>query len=107
MNISKWMVIVLDWSGWTLDRIIVLAMGLLFQVIFVQVTLFHYRQNFRHWSMWIPVLGTPLTLPSLVSAVSILGLIVLHWGWVYTSEYEIHYPNFNVMDEEEHWDPHT
>lgn len=54
------MVIVVDWNGWPLDRVFILAMGLLFLVIFVQVTLFHYRQNFRHWSMWIPVLATPL-----------------------------------------------
>lgn len=134
------MVIVLGWNGWPLDRVFILAMGLLFLVIFVQVTLFHYRQNFRHWSMWIPVLATPLfglclvlfafynagwllsllnvllaigiiaglfgsfmhirgvgkrvdgyklrnflvgpplTLPGLVTAVSLLGLIALNWG---------------------------
>lgn len=134
------MVIILGWNDWSLARVFILAMGLLFLVIFVQVTLFHYRQNFRHWSMWIPVLGTPifglclvlftfynaswllslltvllaigiiaglfgsfmhirgvgqrvdgyklrnfmigppLTLPALVSAVSLLGLIALHWG---------------------------
>ncbi|HHW38147.1 MAG TPA: hypothetical protein GXX18_13080 [Bacillales bacterium] len=133
------MVNFLNWNGWSLDRIIILAMGLLFLVIFVQVTLFHYRQNFRHWSMWIPVLATPifgiclvvftyynvdwlhsllnillivgilaglfgsfmhikgvgkrvdgyklrnfmigppLTLPALISAVSLLGLIALYW----------------------------
>lgn len=50
----------MDWIGWSLNRIIILAMGILYLVIFVQVTLFHYRQNFRHWSMWIPVLATPL-----------------------------------------------
>jgi hypothetical protein len=50
----------MDWIGWPLNRIIILAMGLMFLTIFVQVTLFHYRQNFRHWSMWIPVLATPL-----------------------------------------------
>ena len=134
-----WMVDTLGWDEWSLDRIVILAMGLLFLVIFVQVTLFHYRQNFRHWSMWIPVIATPifglglilfvfynagwllylmtvllsigiiaglfgtymhirgvgqrvggyelrnfligppLTLPALVSAVSILGLIALYW----------------------------
>ncbi|MEI3607187.1 hypothetical protein SPD48_15950 [Pseudogracilibacillus sp. SE30717A] len=127
------------WDGWSLHRIIVLAMGLLFLVIFIQVTLFHYRQNFRHWSMWIPVtatplfgllliiytfyhanwllllltvllvvgvlaglfgsfmhikgigkrvdgyklrnflIGPPLTLPSLITAASVLGLFALHW----------------------------
>lgn len=134
------MVIALDWNGWPLDRVIIVAMGLLFLVIFLQVTLFHYRQNFRHWSMWIPVLATPvfgiglvlftyykaewllylmtvllsvgivagvfgsymhirgvgkrvdgyklhnfligppLTLPALISAVSIIGLTALYWG---------------------------
>lgn len=129
----------MNWNGWPLDRVIILAMGLLFLVIFIQVTLFHYRQNFRHWSMWTPVLATPvfgiglilyayynvpwllgvmavllsigiaegvlgsymhirgvgkrvggyklrnvligppLTLPALITAVSLLGLIALYW----------------------------
>nr|WP_276357692.1 hypothetical protein [Cohnella sp. YIM B05605] len=137
---DKRTVIALGWNGWPLDRVMILAMGLLFLVIFVQVTLFHYRQNFRHWSMWIPVIATPvfglclivfsfckatwllnlltvllsvgilagilgtimhirgvgervggyelrnfmigppLTLPAMVSAVSLLGLIALYWG---------------------------
>lgn len=137
---KSWTVMVLNWNGWPLDRVFVLAMGLLYLVIFVQVTLFHYRQNFRHWSMWIPVvatpifgicmivfafwkttwllnvltvllsvgiaaglfgsfthfrgvgkrvggyalrnflIGPPLTLPTLITAVSILGLFALHWG---------------------------
>ena len=130
----------MGWDGWTLNRVFILAIGLLFLVVFVQVTLFHYRQNFRHWSMWIPVIATPvfglcmiiysffnaewllyvltvllsvgilagafgtymhirgvgervggyelrnfmtgppLTLPALVTAESILGLIALYWG---------------------------
>ena len=130
----------LSWNGWSLDRVMIMAFGLLFLVIFVQVTLFHYRQNFRHWSMWIPVLATPLfglcmilfafydpgwlksvlsvllsvgiaagiygtyqhikgvgkrvggyelrnfmvgpplALPALISALSVLGLIALYWG---------------------------
>lgn len=130
----------MNWIGWPLDRILVLFVGAAFLLIFVQVTLFHYRQNFRHWSMWIPVLATPvfgvlslylafynvawlrflllvlftvgvaagafgsymhvrgvgervggyelrnfmtgppLTLPALISAMSILGLIALVWG---------------------------
>ncbi|MBW5446433.1 hypothetical protein GE107_10210 [Cohnella sp. CFH 77786] len=133
------MVSALGWNGWTLDRVMIFALGLLFLVIFVQVTLFHYRQNFRHWSMWIPVIATPvfglglilfafyhaawlvsaltvllsvgiaagaygsymhvqgvgervggfelrnfmigppLTLPALISAISLLGLIALYW----------------------------
>jgi len=50
----------MGWNGWPLERVFLFAMGLLFLIIFVQVTLFHYRQNFRHWSMWIPVIATPL-----------------------------------------------
>jgi hypothetical protein len=30
-----------------------------FLLIWVQVTLLHYRQNFRHWSQWVPVLALP------------------------------------------------
>lgn len=48
------------WIGWPVERIVYLFLGLLFLGVFVQVTLFHWRQNFRHWSMWIPVVATPL-----------------------------------------------
>lgn len=48
------------WTGWPLHRAVVLFDGFAFLVIFVQVTLFHYRQNFRHWAMWGPVIGAPL-----------------------------------------------
>jgi len=128
------------WQSWSLDRVMIIALGLLFLFLFVQVTLFHYRQNFRHWSMWIPVvatpvfgllmillafynaawlritltallsvgiaagaygtylhvrgvgdrvggyelrnfmIGPPLVLPALISAVSLLGLAAMHWG---------------------------
>lgn len=134
------MVMGLNWDGWSLDRILILFTGLVFLVIFVQVTLFHYRQNFHHWAMWIPVvatpvigtsmvvftfykagwlftlvavllaagalagvlgsvlhvrgvgervggyelrnflIGPPLTLPGMVTAMSIIGLIALYWG---------------------------
>lgn len=47
------------WVGWPLERILFLLLSLLFLGTFVQVTLFHWRQNFRHWSMWIPVTATP------------------------------------------------
>lgn len=48
------------WVGWPLDRVVILLVGVMFFMIFVQVTLYHYRQNFRHWSMWIPVIATPV-----------------------------------------------
>ena len=50
----------MTWNGWTMERILLLLLGLMYLMIFVQVTLFHYRQNFRHWSMWIPVIATPV-----------------------------------------------
>jgi hypothetical protein len=48
------------WNGWSLDRVVILLLGFFYLMIFVQVTLFHYRQNFRHWSMYLPVIATPI-----------------------------------------------
>jgi hypothetical protein len=66
----------LSWNGWPLQRVVVLLVGLAFLVIFVQVTLFHYRQNFRHWSMWIPVLATP------VFGLMALVMALFNAGWL-------------------------
>lgn len=48
------------WNGWPLSRIILLFTGLAFLMISLQVTMFHYRQNFRHWAMYGPVVGGPI-----------------------------------------------
>lgn len=48
------------WNGWSMERMLFLFLGVTFLAIFVQVTLFHSRQNFRHPAMWFPVIGTPL-----------------------------------------------
>ncbi len=48
------------WHGWPWHRVIILFTGLAFVLIGLQVILFHYRQNFRHWAMWLPVLAGPL-----------------------------------------------
>lgn len=129
------------WDGWPLQRVIILFTGMAFLMIGLQVTLFHYRQNFRNWTMWIPVtatpvlgmlaviisfynipalrsvwlvllaigalaglggfvlhfegvgervdgyrfnnflVGSPITLPLMVMAMSVLGLIALFWRW--------------------------
>lgn len=129
------------WSGWPWDRVIILFTGLAFLMIGLQVTLFHYRQNFRVWPMWLPVgatpviglaailvtfynvpvlrtvlvvllaigvlsgiggfvlhfegvgervdgyrlnnflVGPPVTMPLMVTAMSVLGLIALYWRW--------------------------
>jgi hypothetical protein len=130
----------LPWMGWPIERILLVFTGVAFLLIFVQVTLFHYRQNFRHWAMYIPVVATPVfgiltladgfyrmtwlhatlgvlfvvgvvaggfgsymhirgvgqrvggfkmqnflvgppvALPAMISAMSFLGLVVLYWG---------------------------
>ncbi|KJS17793.1 MAG: hypothetical protein VR69_03405 [Peptococcaceae bacterium BRH_c4b] len=128
------------WDGWPITRVILLFTGIALLMISLQVTLFHYRQNFRHWAMYGPVvggpvlgllsillvfynapalrsvllvllyagvvlgitgsalhingigqrvggyeqsqnylIGPPLTLPMMVAAMSILGLIALYW----------------------------
>jgi lysylphosphatidylglycerol synthetase-like protein (DUF2156 family) len=129
------------WSGWPWDRVIILFTGLAFLLIGLQVTMFHYRQNFRNWAMWLPVaatpvlgvvalvtafynlpllrtvfvillgigavagiggfvlhfegvgervdgyrinnflVGPPITLPLMVTAMSVLGIIALYWRW--------------------------
>lgn len=48
------------WIGWPLERVLYLLLGILFAGVFVQVTLYHMRQNFRHPSMWLPVIATPV-----------------------------------------------
>lgn len=53
-------------------RALYLLTGLGFLVVGAQVTLFHYRGNFRSRAMWLPVISAPL-----------LGLILLY-QWIAT-----------------------
>jgi hypothetical protein len=65
-------------SVWSMDRILILFVAVAFLLIGIQVTLFHYRQNFHHKSMWVPVLAAP---------VFFLAGIVLTWynaPWLHT-----------------------
>ncbi|WP_134699092.1 hypothetical protein [Ammoniphilus sp. YIM 78166] len=50
----------MHWGGWPLERMMILFISLAFLMIGIQVTLFHYRQNFHHKAMWIPVIAAPL-----------------------------------------------
>lgn len=50
----------MGWNGWPFERVTILMVSLGFLLIFVQVTLFHYRQNFRHWAQWVPVVALPV-----------------------------------------------
>ncbi len=63
------------WHYWTLDRMVILFVGIAFIAIGAQVTLSHYRQNFHHKSMWLPVISAPLF--SLTGIV--LALVRVEW----------------------------
>lgn len=52
----------MNWSMWSIDRILILFVSLAFMMMGVQVTLFHYRQNFNNKAMWIPVISSPVFL---------------------------------------------
>ncbi len=41
------------WVGWPVDGSSTSFSAYLFLAVAAQVTLYHWRQNFRHWSMWI------------------------------------------------------
>lgn len=60
------------WVGWPVERVLLLFLGVVFLALFVQVTMMHSRQNFRHWAMWLPVLGTP--------TLGVLSLIMVFWN---------------------------
>lgn len=52
----------MNWSMWSIDRILILFVSLAFLVLGIQVTMFHYRQNFTHKAMWVPVILAPIFL---------------------------------------------
>jgi hypothetical protein len=66
----------MNWNGWTLDRVLVLFIGAAFLLLWAQVFLFHYRQNFHHKSMYIPVVVAPLL------ALSAVGLAFYNVPWL-------------------------
>lgn len=74
------------WNGWPIDRITILFVSLAFLLIGIQVTLFHYRQNFHHKSMWVPVLAAPLFFIAGVAYsfynVSWLSTLFLWFMWI-------------------------
>lgn len=64
------------WHGWSLDRMLILFVGVAFLAIGIQVTMFHYRQNFHHKSMWLPVVSAPVFFATGV------GLSLYNAGWL-------------------------
>lgn len=63
------------WDGWPLGRVIILFTFFVSLLIFLQVTLFHYRQNFRDWSQWVPVIA----LASLALVAILFSIWNLAW----------------------------
>jgi hypothetical protein len=54
------MVIVELWSDWSLARILTLILGIGYLMIWLQVTVWHWRGKFHRWQMWIPVIALPV-----------------------------------------------
>ncbi len=48
------------WTGWPLERFLYLFVGAAYMMMWIQVSLFHWRGGFRSKFMWGPVLYTPL-----------------------------------------------
>ena len=61
----------MNWTGWTLERFLVLFVAIAYLLIGVQVTMSHYRQNFHHKAMWAPVVASPIfTITGLMLAMA-------------------------------------
>lgn len=48
------------WDGWPFTRVVLLFCAAAALLVLIQVTMNHYRQNFRHWSQWVPIIELPL-----------------------------------------------
>ena len=66
----------MNWNGWPLDRVLVLFVGAAFLLLWVQVFMYHYRQNFYRKQMYVPVAVAPI-----LSAAAV-GLAFYHVPWL-------------------------
>src|SRR5687768_4244405 len=51
-----------SWQGWPLERFMYLFLGAAYLLVWMQMTLYHWKGAFRNKVMWGPVLFTPLTI---------------------------------------------
>jgi hypothetical protein len=68
----------MGWDGWPLGRVVIVFAFFAFfafLLLFLQVTLLHYRQNFRQWAQWVPV----ITLPIVAFGALLLSFWNLEW----------------------------
>ena len=70
------------WTDWPLQRVLLLFLGLAFTSVFVQVTLFHLRQNFWHPAQWFPVIATPLLA---LSAFLLVWQNAILFRWIFAA----------------------
>jgi hypothetical protein len=68
-----------EWSGWEVDRAVLVFTAVAYLVVWVQLSLYHWAGGFKHIAMWGPVLLTPLVIGG-----AVLGAVVRDglWGWV-------------------------
>jgi hypothetical protein len=50
------------WTSWPVERLLYLFLAAAYLLVWIQVTLFHWRGGFRSKFMWGPVLYTPLLI---------------------------------------------
>jgi hypothetical protein len=50
------------WDGWPLERVVYLFLGAAYLLVWIQLTLLHWRGAFRNRIMWGPVLFTPIAV---------------------------------------------
>jgi hypothetical protein len=50
----------LGWDDWSLARLLTLIVGIGYVMIWMQVTVWHWRGKFHKWQMWIPVIALPI-----------------------------------------------
>lgn len=67
----------MHWTGWPLDRFIVLFTAVAYLLVGIQVTLSHYRQNFHHKAMLVPVILAPLVF------ICGLWLAIANLNWLF------------------------
>jgi hypothetical protein len=68
----------MNWTAWTLDRVVLLFVGLAYLLVGIQVTLSHYRQNFHHKVMYLPVTVAPVVF------ITATGLSLYRTDWLIT-----------------------
>lgn len=68
-----------DWTGWPLERLLYLFLGLAYTLLWMQLTMLHWHGGFHNKIMWGPVIGTPFI------AIIAFVMTFVHGGFVDTT----------------------